>query len=51
MMVFQLSDNLFNSTSPDSVYVWGQDVQIALLMVIAFCEILRTFLLLYRRAS
>jgi hypothetical protein len=51
MTTFQLSDNLFNATSPGSVYSWGQDVIIALLVVIAFCQLLQTFYMLYRRAS
>ncbi|WP_406657399.1 hypothetical protein V7O62_02270 [Methanolobus sp. ZRKC2] len=46
-----LSDNLFNATIADSTYPWGQDVIIALLLVIAFCQILQTFYVLYRRTS
>ncbi|WP_340819015.1 hypothetical protein [Methanolobus sp. WCC4] len=50
-MTFQLADNLFNSTIATSSYPWGQDVIIALLLVIAFCELLQTFYMLYRRTS
>ena len=51
MSTFQLSDNLFNASSASSSYPWGQHVIIALLLVIAFCELFQVFYIIYRRTS
>lgn len=48
MTNFTLAGNLFNSTASGSVYPWGQDVIITLLIVIAFCQLFRLFFDIYK---
>lgn len=47
-MPFNLSDNLFNYTNPGSAYIWGMDYLLALLLIIAFCQLFQVVFTFYR---